>query len=299
MALEPETQLHTPEMPDEKDSSGIFRYALGIEYRGTAYCGWQRQDDRLELRQHSVQFLVERALSSVAAEKIITICAGRTDSGVHAFEQVVHFETRALRPDKAWILGVNANLPDDISVCWVRAVPDSFHARFSATARTYRYFIDNSHRRPALARQLMTWMRYPLSEDDMHRAAQYLLGENDFSSFRGSSCQSKTPFRFVHHISVRRSGSMVVIEIKANAFLHHMVRNIAGALFMVGTGDKPVTWFESLLQEKSRSSAGITAPANGLYLLTVEYPAHFELPQSKPVALDKVDCFQGMLTGNF
>lgn len=281
------------EMPDESDSSGIFygrkvRYAIGIEYRGTHYSGWQRQDiprsDSVvslptEAPLSTIQLKIEQALSAIANESITSICAGRTDTGVHAREQVVHFDTSAVRPDKAWILGVNTHLPDDISVHWVKPVASDFHARFSATARHYRYFINNQATRPALSRELMTSIWRPLDHQAMHAAAQYLLGENDFSSFRGNSCQSKTPFRRVHHIDVQRVGAMVVMDIKANAFLHHMVRNIMGVLIRVGQGEKPVTWVREVLEAKTRTAAGITAPPNGLYLMKVDYPEHFQLPQ--------------------
>lgn len=274
------------EMPGENSSSGIFRYALGVEYRGTNYFGWQRQNNHeakisrsTPLPLRTIQLKVEEALEKVADEKIITICAGRTDTGVHAREQIVHFDTHAVRPDKAWILGVNTHLPDDISVHWVKRVESDFHARFSATARTYRYFINNQAQRPALSRELMTSIWRPLDHQAMHLAAQYLIGENDFSSFRGNSCQAKTPVRYMHHIQVQRSGSLVMTEVKANAFLHHMVRNMIGVLIKVGYGEKPVTWVKEVLDAKSRSSAGITAPAHGLYLMKVDYPDHFQLPQ--------------------
>lgn len=268
------------EMPDEDFSSGIFRYALGIEYRGTHYCGWQRQERRQsDLPDASVQSKVEAAVAQVASEQVTIICAGRTDSGVHAYEQVIHFETRSRRPLKAWVLGVNSHLPDDISVLWVRQVSGDFHARFSATARCYRYVIRNAPARPAIGHELTTWIFEPLDAEAMHAAAQLLLGENDFSSFRGASCQSKTPWRYLESISVSRKQDDIVIEVKANAFLHHMVRNIVGALLEVGKGRKPVSWIKELLAARDRKLAGATAPASGLYLLKVDYPAHFTLPQ--------------------
>jgi len=292
-------------MPDERNSSGIFRYAIGVEYRGTHYCGWQRQEHRnaslppAHPVQASIQTCVETALGAVADEPVITICAGRTDSGVHAREQVIHFETRAVRPLKAWILGANAHLPDDISITWAKQVDASFHARFTATARTYRYVICNRPDRPALARDLMTWERRPLDPALMHEAAQSLLGENDFSSFRGSSCQSKTPFRNVHHIHVCGAGKIIVIEIKANAFLHHMVRNIAGVLMKVGSGEKPVTWVRDVLQAKNRAAAGVTAHPNGLYLMKVDYPEVFGLPQQLLKSLTQGGLLEGVLCGDF
>jgi tRNA pseudouridine38-40 synthase len=268
------------EMPDDTLSSGIFRYALGVEYRGTHYCGWQRQEPRQEVvRIESVQSQLESAIARVAHEPIITVCAGRTDSGVHGFEQVIHFETRSIRPLKAWILGVNSYLPPDISVLWAKQVSDDFHARFSATARTYRYVIRNTLERPAIGRELSLWIFESLDVDAMHAAAQYLLGENDFTSFRGASCQSKTPRRHLEFITVSRNMDWIVIEVKANGFLQHMVRNIVGSLLEVGRARKPVVWIKDLLLARNRHLAGATAGACGLYLLKVDYPAGFGLPQ--------------------
>jgi tRNA pseudouridine38-40 synthase len=291
-------QLAT-EMPDESSSSGIFRYALGVEYRGTHYSGWQRQNsDHCGSGLKTVQASLEDAISIIANEPVSTICAGRTDTGVHAREQVVHFDTYAVRPDRAWVLGVNTQLPDDISVHWVKQVTADFHARFSATARTYRYFINNQAGRPALSREHMTSIWRPLDHEAMHQAAQYLLGSNDFSSFRGSSCQSKSPVRLIHTIEVQRSGAVVVMQVKANAFLHHMVRNIMGVLIKIGCGEKPVTWMKEVVEAKARTSAGITAPANGLYLLKVDYPEIFGLPQLNIGALEGKGSFELVLANN-
>ncbi|MFR0416319.1 tRNA pseudouridine(38-40) synthase TruA, partial [Escherichia coli] len=190
----------------------VYKIALGIEYDGSKYYGWQRQN---EVR--SVQEKLEKALSQVANEPITVFCAGRTDAGVHGTGQVVHFETTALRKDAAWTLGVNANLPGDIAVRWVKAVPDDFHARFSATARRYRYIIYNHRLRPAVLSKGVTHFYEPLDAERMHRAAQCLLGENDFTSFRAVQCQSRTPWRNVMHINVTRHGPYVVVDIKANA----------------------------------------------------------------------------------
>ena len=268
------------EMPDENLSSGIFRYALGVEYLGSRYCGWQRQEQRQDqISQVSVQSEVETALARVADASVMTVCAGRTDSGVHGREQVIHFETTARRPLKAWVLGVNSHLPRDISVLWARQVPSDFHARFSALARTYRYFINNRPERPAIAAGLMTWVHEPLDTEAMHRAAQSLLGERDFSSFRGASCQSRTPYRRLMAIAVRREGQRVVVEVKANAFLHHMVRNIVGSLLEVGRGRQPESWIGQVLEARNRDLAGMTALPQGLFLWCVDYPEHFGLPQ--------------------
>ncbi|MGL6252234.1 MAG: tRNA pseudouridine(38-40) synthase TruA, partial [Billgrantia desiderata] len=197
------------------------RLALGVEYDGSAYCGWQRLK-----HAPSVQAELERALSKVASQPVTVHASGRTDSGVHATRQIVHFDAPALRSQKAWVFGVNANLARDVAVRWVREVPDAFHARFKALARRYRYLILNQPSRPVLERANVTWCRDPLDAEAMHRAAQVLVGEHDFSSFRAAGCQSKTPWRHLHFIEVHRHGPLVVIDVQGNAFLHHMVRNI-------------------------------------------------------------------------
>lgn len=252
----------------------VHKIALGIEYDGSKYYGWQRQN---EVR--SVQEKLEKALSQVANEPINVLCAGRTDAGVHGTGQVVHFETTAVRKDAAWTLGVNANLPGDIAVRWVKAVPDDFHARFSATARRYRYVIYNQRLRPAVLSQGVTHFYEPLDAGRMHRAAQCLIGENDFTSFRAVQCQSRTPWRNVMHIHVSRFGAYVVVDIKANAFVHHMVRNIVGSLMEVGAGHQPESWIADLLAAKDRTLAAATAKAEGLYLVSVDYPDRFDLPK--------------------
>ena len=250
-----------------------MKIALGIEYDGKNYFGWQRQE-----KVNSVQQELERALSFVANEPIEVFCAGRTDSGVHATGQVVHFETNAIRPEKAWSFGTNANLPDDIAVSWAKVVDDEFHARFSATARRYRYVIFNHKLRSAILPQGVTHYHLPLDHQLMHQAGQFLLGENDFSSFRAAQCQSNTPWRNVHHLNVTRQGNYVMVDIQANAFVHHMVRNIVGSLMEVGSGNQPVEWIKWLLEQKDRNLAAPTAKPNGLYLVDVHYPAHFDLP---------------------
>ncbi len=258
----------------EQQDIPVQKIALGIEYDGSKYYGWQRQR---EVR--SVQEKLEKVLSQIAAEPIAVFCAGRTDAGVHATGQVVHFETRAQRQDAAWTLGVNANLPADIAVRWVKAVPEHFHARFSATARRYRYIIYNHRLRPAVLQQGITHYHAPLDAESMHRAAQCLLGENDFTSFRAVQCQSRTPWRNLMHIDVARYGNYVVVDIKANAFVHHMVRNIVGSLMDIGCGNRPEEWMAELLAAKDRTLAAATARAEGLYLVSVDYPAEFALPQ--------------------
>lgn len=251
-----------------------FKLALGIEYDGSRYYGWQRQQ---EVR--SVQEKLERALTKVANHPVSVFCAGRTDAGVHGTGQVVHFETTAQRADGAWTLGINANLPDDIAVRWVKAVPDVFHARFSATARRYRYVIYNQRLRPAILGRGVTHFYHPLDAEKMHRAGQCLLGENDFTSFRAVQCQSRTPWRNVIHLNVTRQGPYVIVDIKANAFVHHMVRNIVGSLMEIGCGNQHEGWMAELLAAKDRTLAAATAKAEGLYLVAVDYPSHFDLPQ--------------------
>ncbi len=252
-----------------------MKIALGIEYDGSRYYGWQRQQE-----VKSVQGCLEEALSKVANEPISVFCAGRTDAGVHATGQVVHFETSALRKDAAWTMGVNAHLPSDVAVRWVKTVDEDFHARFSATARRYRYIIFNHRYRPAVLASGVTHFHYLLDEKRMHQAAQCLLGENDFTSFRAVQCQSKTPWRNVMHINVNRYGHYVVIDIKANAFVHHMVRNIVGSLMEIGCGNQDINWMAQLLAVQDRTKAAATAKAAGLYLVAVDYPVQFNLPGS-------------------
>ena len=223
---------------------------------------------------------MEYALTEVASAAVRVHCAGRTDTGVHAFAQVVHFDAPATRSSKAWVIGGNTNLPQDIRIHWAVPLSSEFHARFSARARRYRYVIANTPIRPALLHAQVTWHRRELDALAMHTAAQALLGEQDFSAFRAATCQSRTPMRNAQFINVKRRGDLVILEILANAFLHHMVRNIAGSLLAVGDGRKPPHWIAELLTGRDRRAAAETAPANGLYLVDVEYPAHFGLPQT-------------------
>jgi tRNA pseudouridine38-40 synthase len=251
------------------------RIACRIEYDGRHYSGWQSQP---QLAITTVQESLEHALSAVANAPVKVACAGRTDTGVHGFAQIIHFDAPAARSTKAWVLGVNANLPFDIRVHWAVVVPVDFHARFSALARRYRYVIANTPVRPAQLVGQITWQRRVLDHRTMHSAAQHLLGEQDFSAFRAASCRSKTPMRNVHSASVSRRGDLLVVEIEANAFLHHMVRNIAGSLMAVGVGREPPQWIGQLLEGRDRTVAAETAPADGLYLVEVEYPTQFALP---------------------
>jgi len=251
----------------------MIRIALGIEYDGAAFYGWQRQRE-----VNSVQAEVEQALSTVANSPTAIQCAGRTDAGVHATNQVIHFDTTATRPLKAWTFGVNANLPANIAVKWAQQVDSDFHARFSATARRYRYIINNQKLRSGILPHGVTHHYRPLDAEKMHEAAQALLGVHDFTSFRAVLCQSKTPFRKVYSVTVERRAEFVILDIKANAFLHHMVRNIVGSLFEIGSGSHPVSWIAELLAEKDRTKAAATAKPHGLYLVEVVYPEHFAIP---------------------
>ena len=252
-----------------------MRIALCIEYDGASYSGWQRQSHRL-----CVQECVETAIEKVSEKHHDITCAGRTDAGVHATYQVVHFDTDVVRPLTAWTRGLNSNLPDTVCVRWAKEMNDDFHARFSATARRYRYIIFNDELRPGILKGGVSHVYYPLNAELMNQAAQCLVGEHDFTSFRAANCQSKTPFRTVKKIHVYRQGKYIIMDVEANAFLHHMVRNFIGTLMVVGRELEPVSWVEHVLKLKNRVEAGITAKPNGLYLIDVEYPAHFELPKS-------------------
>jgi len=254
-----------------------MRIAMGVEYDGTAFHGWQTQDEGVR----TVQACLEQAVSSVADHQVRVHCAGRTDAGVHALEQVMHFDTHARRPFRAWVLGTNVNLPRDISVSWAREVDMGFHARFSATGRHYRYEILNRMTRSGLHRDRTVWVHRPLDEERMQQAAKDLVGTHDFSSYRALGCQAKSPVRTLHYLKVRRNGETVFIEAGANAFLHHMVRNIAGVLMAVGRGDRPVEWAREILELRDRTRGGVTAPAQGLYLTRVDYPAEFGITPRK------------------
>jgi tRNA pseudouridine38-40 synthase len=250
------------------------RIAVAIEYDGSAYSGWQTQQSL-----PTVQRLVESALGGVAAEPVEVICAGRTDAGVHARWQVAHFDTRVTRPLRGWVLGANTELPRNICIVWARPVPHHFHARYSAEARTYRYVILNRSSRAALASKRATWVHQPLDHDRMAEAAALLRGHRDFSAFRSAQCQSHSPIRRLESLSVERHGEWVVIEATANAFLHHMMRNIAGLLISIGKGDAPATWARELLESRDRTLGAPTAPADGLYFWDVRYPKAFALPE--------------------
>ncbi len=252
-----------------------MRYALGLEYDGCAFLGWQ-----IQRQQPTVQGSVEKALARVANhEARVTVC-GRTDTGVHALEQVAHFDSDAERSERSWILGLNSNLPAGISVLWIRPVDDGFHARFSAFSRTYRYLILNRWIRPALDANRKSWCRRPLDADKMHDAAQLLLGEHDFTSFRAAACQARHAVREIQQISVQRSGDTVSLEVTANGFLYHMVRNIAGSLIRVGQGEAPPQWLGEVLGQRDRTLAAPTAAPEGLYFVSARYAAEYDFPHA-------------------
>lgn len=253
------------------------RIACRIEYNGASFNGWQSQPHP---EVTTVQQELERGLSSVAGQPVRVHCAGRTDTGVHGHSQIVHFDSPVARPPKSWVLGANATMDRAVRVHWAVPVSDAFHARFSATARRYRYVIANALVRPAMLPGQVTWQRRPLDAQLMHREAQCLLGEQDFSAFRAASCQSTTPMRDMHQIAVSRRGQLVVIDLQANAFLHHMVRNIAGSLMAVGCARQAPGWIAELMAGRDRTRAADTAPPDGLYLVDVAYPAHFGLPET-------------------
>ena len=255
-----------------------MRYALGVEYDGSDFLGWQRLSQPGVAGEETLQQALETALSRVADAPIDTICAGRTDAGVHAACQVVHFDTAAERDPRGWMLGVTGQLPAAMCVRWCVPVADDFHARFSARARRYRYTLVNRPVRPALGRQYLGWERRPLDAEAMHRAAQALLGERDFTAFRTVHCQAPHARRDLQHISVRRVGDEVAVEVQANAFLHHMVRNIVGSLLVVGRGEQPEGWIAALLAGRDRTAAGPTAPSAGLVFLGPRYPPEWGLP---------------------
>lgn len=249
-----------------------MKIALGLEYQGTNYHGWQKQEGLVTL-----QGTLEEALSKFANQPIIAQCAGRTDEGVHALGQVVHLETTAVRSMHAWVFGGNNFLPRDIRIQWAKEVPKDFHARFSAQARYYRYIIYNHNVPSALYRDRSTFYFYKLDEKKMQEAAKYLIGEHDFSAFRGADCQSQSTCRNVTKLEIARQGRMLFIDIIANAFLQHMVRNIVGVLLEIGTGKREIIWAKEVLESKTRSLGGVTAPSTGLYFMQVYYPERYSL----------------------
>lgn len=250
-----------------------MRYAIGIEYDGSGFCGWQAQAGG-----GSVQDALEKGLAAVAAMPIRTVCAGRTDAGVHAVEQVAHFDTEVQRPDTAWVRGVNAHLPPSVAVLWARPVADEFHARFSALGRRYRYLLLNRPQRPGLQASRVGWYHHTLDENAMADAAARLLGEHDFSSFRSAECQARSPVKQLTRASVERRGELLVFDFAANGFLHHMVRNLVGALVYVGKGNHRPEWIGDLRDARDRTQAPPTFSAAGLYFAGVDYDPCWQLP---------------------
>ena len=250
-----------------------MRIAIGVEYDGRAFHGWEAQREG-----RTVQGVLDAALTRVADAPVRSVCAGRTDARVHGLAQVAHFDTQAVRSSRSWVLGTNANLPHDVSVLWACALDENFHARFSAVSRSYRYVLLNREARPAALHGRVAWECRALDADAMASAARALLGEHDFSAFRAAGCQAHNPVRVLHRLEVWREDGFVLLELRANAFLQHMVRNIAGVLIAIGCGKQPVHWAAQVLAGRDRRCAGVTAPAEGLYLIGVEYPPHFSLP---------------------
>lgn len=254
-----------------------MRFALGVEYDGSDFSGWESQP-----QQRTVQTTLEAALASVADAPVRVVCAGRTDAGVHAFAQVVHFDPPAERAPHEWVLGANANLPGDVSVRWARPVAEDFHARYSALRRHYRYVIQNRRERPALLRRRAAWERAPLETGPMGAACEHLVGEHDFSSFRAAGCQARSPVRTVYSLEVSRRGALVFIDVAANAFLQHMVRNVAGVLMEIGAGRREPAWAKELLAARDRTLGAATAPPEGLYLAGIDYAPELDLPAVSP-----------------
>jgi tRNA pseudouridine38-40 synthase len=258
-------------------AGGAIRIAMGIEYDGAAFHGWQVQDG-----VRTIQGQLEQAVGRVADHAVRVHCAGRTDAGVHALEQVIHFDAKVRRSERSWVLGANVNLPQDVNVLWAKPVSGEFHARFCATARHYAYLILSRPTRSSLARNRVLWVHRALDLDPMRRAAADLVGEHDFSSFRALGCQAKSPVRCLHYLDLEQRGQLIELRIGANGFLHHMVRNIAGVLMAVGCGDAPVSWVSELLQARDRTRGGVTAPPQGLYFRRADYPEELGLPQREP-----------------
>lgn len=249
-----------------------MKVVLGVEYDGRGFCGWQRQT-----AQCSVQAVLEEAVSRVANESVSVICAGRTDAGVHASQQVVHFESRADRAMYSWRLGCNSQLPKSIRIVWAQAVDQSFHARYSAIARYYRYVILNRPVHSAHDHGLVTWCYKPLNARRMLQGSRILIGKHDFTSFRARACNSTSPCRQLYHIGVTKHDERIMIDVVGNAFLHHMVRNIVGVLIEIGVGNKPPEWTEQVLMSRNRKAGAATASSEGLYLAGVYYPKHFKI----------------------
>lgn len=256
-----------------------MRIAIGIEYNGVPYAGWQHQGHAL-----TVQYVVEKALSIVADHPVTVLAAGRTDAGVHALGQVGHFDTTAQRNTRAWVLGTNSNLPNDVALTWAQPVSDEFHARFCAQRRRYRYLILNRMARSAVLDRRMTCVHHALDVERMAQAAQALLGTHDFSSYRATACQARNPVKTIHELTLHRRDDVVVLDIEGDGFLHHMVRNIVGVLLAIGSGEREVSWAQEVLDARDRNVGGVTAPPHGLYFVNATYPEHFAIPRlSSPI----------------
>jgi tRNA pseudouridine38-40 synthase len=259
----------------------LMRVAIGLEYRGTAYCGWQSQPEAC-----GVQDYVERALSRFldASDSVRIHCAGRTDAGVHALEQVIHLDAEIVREPQSWVRGTNAFLPADIRILWAHvldsALAADFHARFSAHSRTYQYILQNRAVSPGVMLGGVGWFHLPLQIEPMCEAASHLLGEHDFSAFRSAECQAKSPIKTLHELKIERVGDCILFTVRANAFLHHMVRNLVGSLVYVGAGKQPPSWIAEVLATRDRAAAAPTFSADGLYLTAIEYDQKFGLPQN-------------------
>jgi len=260
----------------------VVRIALVLEYDGRAFCGWQTQANGC-----AVQDVLQVALNEISGEDVSMVCAGRTDTGVHALAQVVHFDTTAVRPESAWVRGVNALLPTTVAVRWASEVAPTFHARFSAQARRYRYLLLNRATRPGLSSGRVGWFYAPLDVEKMQQAANYLLGEHDFSAFRAAECQAKTPIRTLTALNIQRHGEYLIFDLNANAFLHHMVRNIIGALVYVGKGKHPPQWLDELMQGRDRKLAAPTFAPDGLYLAGVEYALHWMIQSKNEMVIEE------------
>jgi len=255
-----------------------MRIAMAVEYDGSGYNGWQLQKET----SNTIQAVVEAAISKVANEPVRVHVAGRTDTGVHASGQIIHFDTLSERTERSWVFGTNANLPKDVVALWSQPVSDEFHARFSAVRRAYRFVIYSRRVRPTFLAGRVTWTHKPLELGRMVAASKYLLGEHDFSSFRAVGCQANSPIRHLTQLEITQSGPYTYIDIEANAFLYHMVRNIAGVLMTIGAGEAEPDWCEAVLKFRDRTQGGVTAPAAGLYLVGVKYPNEFGLTHSYP-----------------
>lgn len=267
-------------IPGRHDPEPVMRIALGLSYNGAGFNGWQTQPGG-----RTVQDALEAALSSFLDGPASTICAGRTDTGVHALNQVVHLDTDAVRSPESWVRGVNALLPSTVSVQWAQPVPDDFHARFSAVSREYIYIVRN-HRVPSpLLDGRVGWVFRPLDIRRMRQAAARMLGEHDFSCFRSSDCQAASPIRHLYRLDIAATPPFFYFRFRANAFLHHMIRNMMGTLIYVGMGRQDPEWVDDLLASRDRRLAAPTFSAAGLYLADVDYPAHFGLPSSSAGSL--------------